>query len=89
MKYLKYFENMNKQTYIIKWELEDISGDCSPSGKTTIDSGSISFDNIADKYSIIDEIIDNNSNSIKCKLYGILKTIENGEVIKEEDIDFS
>jgi len=29
MKYLKYFENMNKQTYIIEWELEDISGDCS------------------------------------------------------------
>ena len=84
------FESSDQVTYQIEWKLEDVSGDCSPSGSTTVDSGVVEFDNIEDKDSIIDDIVEDNSRATKCKLYGTFKTLNmNGEIISEEDIDFS
>ena len=38
----KMFESSQSQ-FKIEWSIEDISGDCSPSGSTTIDSGEFLF----------------------------------------------
>lgn len=89
MKYLKLFNENEKISYRIDWQLEDISGDCSPSGSTTLDSGNIEFTDIEEKDDIIDEIKADNyrADPMLTKLYMSFKVLDNDVIINEEDLD--
>ncbi len=83
MRILKY----NK--FKLEWSLEDVSGNCSPSGSTTIDSGEILFNDISEKDDMIEKIVDESrfENSIKCKLYITLYMKKDDDWSYVEDID--
>lgn len=76
-----------EKSYSIKWCLEDISGNCSPSGSTTIDSGEIFFDNVSEKDAIVEQIVRDNSGADPrySRLYITLRTFV---LESEEDIQF-
>lgn len=72
--------------YELCWTLEDTSGDCSPSGSTTIDSDTIPFTNKNKMESIIDEV-KSMDRYPKTQLYFTLKTYRGDEIISEESVD--
>lgn len=90
MKILKFkmFES-NQNQFKIEWSLEDISGDCSPSRSTTIDSGEFLFDDLLEKDEMVEKVKDESGieNTIKCRLYISLFKRDNGEWIFIEDVD--
>lgn len=75
--------------YCIEWSLEDTSGNCSPSGSTTFDSGTNYFKEYSEKDSVIEQIIDDSgfNNIRKCCLYITVKFLQDGEWKYSEDIN--
>ena len=83
---LSHYQNksLSPKKYSINWELDDISGNCSPSGSTTLDSGEISFDDISEKDLIVEQLINDYSGQRQSRLYIKLKTYI---LESEEDIE--
>lgn len=87
----KLFESNNQNKYCIEWELDDKSGNCSPSGSTRIDKGTVYFNDISEKDESIEKVIDESQVRYirRCELYAHINILKNNVWEFLEDVNFS